>query len=337
MNNLQDRIRGCFLGIAIGDALGKAVETMTAKEIKEKYGRITDYVSNSEHKWFSADKKGTTTDDWQLTKATAQGFIYTGEFNMGAIAAEHHKEFLVSVAGWGASTRESIANIADGMNWKESGKTDKPNRGTGNGVCMKAAPIGIYMHMLNPQCANPRWNEDINKIVEFSAMTHRTSIAVTSGLAHVFATMKCLSSNPKNFNKKSFIEVVTGAASMGKQFFPETLKDDMGNRFEKLKESTEWNEDKIIEEFGGGTCYVYDSLPFTYAFFLREPLSIESLYDCVSAGGDTDSNGSQLAGLLGALHGTSIFPKHLVDGLVEREEVLAVADKFYERLAALQK
>jgi hypothetical protein len=71
----------------------------------------------------------------------------------------------------------------------------------------------------------------------------------------------------------------------------------------------------------------------TYAFFLKNPSSIDSLYDCVSAGGDTDSNGSMLAGLLGALHGTGIFPQHLVDGLVEKEEVLAIADQFYATLS----
>jgi ADP-ribosylglycohydrolase len=53
----------------------------------------------------------------------------------------------------------------------------------------------------------------------------------------------------------------------------------------------------------------------------------------VSAGGDADSNGSMLAGLLGALHGASIFPDHLVDGLKNKDEVLEIADQFYEKFA----
>lgn len=64
---------------------------------------------------------------------------------------------------------------------------------------------------------------------------------------------------------------------------------------------------------------------------MRNPNSIESLYDCVSAGGDTDTNGSMLASLLGALHGQSIFPKHLVDGLKNKDEILDLADQFYEK------
>jgi ADP-ribosylglycohydrolase len=61
---------------------------------------------------------------------------------------------------------------------------------------------------------------------------------------------------------------------------------------------------------------------------VRNPHSIDSLYDCVSAGGDTDSNGSMLASLLGALHGAAIFPKDLVDDLLPRATVLDVAHRF---------
>mgnify|MGYP001607376832 FL=1 len=85
---------------------------------------------------------------------------------------------------------------------------------------------------------------------------------------------------------------------------------------------------EIIDTFGGGTCYVYNSLPFTYAFFFRNPTSIETLYDVVNSGGDTDTNGSMCGALLGALNGTAIFPQHLVDGLVGKEKILDVAERF---------
>ena len=103
-------------------------------------------------------------------------------------------------------------------------------------------------------------------------------------------------------------------------------------RFESLFEN-QYDAQKLIEEFGGGSCYCYNSVPFTYGFFLQNPHSVESLYDVINAGGDTDSNGSMLGALLGALHGTSIFPQHLIDGLVEREKVLEVAQRFAEKFA----
>lgn len=331
MNTLQDKVRGNFLGVAIGDALGKPVETLAAAFIAEKFGRVTDYISNSSHKWFAEDQAGTTTDDWQLTKAVARAMTDAGKFDLDEIALEHTKEFAISVRGWGGSTRESIANIAQGVHWKDASKTDKANRGTGNGICMKASPAGLFMALTNPGCDNPPWDEHITNIANLAIMTHRTSLAITSGLAHAFATFKCFTSTPENFDKKSFCKMLNGATQLGRQFLPETIQDDLQTRFNQLE--NDLADDEIIRDFGGGSCYVYDSLPFTYAFFLKNHNSIESLYDCVSAGGDTDSNGSMLAGLLGALHGTKIFPDHLVDGLKEKDEVLAVADEFYERFA----
>lgn len=327
--DLKDKIRGNFLGVAIGDALGKAVETLPADVIAERFGRIDKYIVNSTHKWFNEDHAGTTTDDWQLTKAVAQAFIDKGSFDLDAIAQEHVKEFAISVRGWGGTTRESIAKIAEGVPLDEASKTDHPRRGTGNGICMKASPVGLYMALTNPKCADPPWNEHIKKIFGMTIMTHRTSIAYTSGLAHAFATFKCFTETPEKFDKKSFYNMLLGAAVLGRSKLSETIVDDMHDKFILLDK--DFTTEEIIANFGGGSCYVYDSLPFTYAFFLRNPNSIESLFDCVSAGGDADSNASMLAGLMGALHGTKIFPDHLIEGLKEKDEVLSIADAFYER------
>jgi ADP-ribosylglycohydrolase len=139
-------------------------------------------------------------------------------------------------------------------------------------------------------------------------------------------------SSPEDFDLDDFRRTVVNASRLGKKYFPETLADDITAELEKLASvDAGWTDEKIREEFGGGGWYVYRSLPFTYAFFCRDHTSIESVYDCVSAGGDTDSNGSMLASLLGALHGTSIFPQHLIDGLDKKNEIIDVADRLSER------
>jgi ADP-ribosylglycohydrolase len=47
----------------------------------------------------------------------------------------------------------------------------------------------------------------------------------------------------------------------------------------------------------------------------------------VNAGGDTDTNGAMLGALLGALNGTQVFPQHLIDGLVNKDNVINTADR----------
>jgi ADP-ribosylglycohydrolase len=43
--DLHDKVRGCFLGLVIGDALGKAVEGLPASLIEREFGRITRYIT----------------------------------------------------------------------------------------------------------------------------------------------------------------------------------------------------------------------------------------------------------------------------------------------------
>lgn len=323
MNNVQDKVRGMFLGVAIGDGLGKPVETWSADRIKEKFGRITQYEDCSNHKFFENDAKGTTTDDYQLTKAIAKAFIRTGMFDLKAIAEEQVKEFAISVRGWGGSTRDSFAKIASGEHWKDAGKTNLVGRGTGNGICMKVSPIGLYLSL-----TNGKFIDYAPYIADVSGMSHCTSIAVTSGFAQVLAINYCFENDVNSFSEDSFSNLILGSADLGKLFYPDTITDKIQDRFELIDKYV--MSDDIIEAFKG-TCYVYDSLPFTYAFFLRNPFSIDSLYDCISAGADTDTNGSMLGGLLGALHGVSIFPDHLIDGLQQKDEVFDLADQFYEK------
>jgi ADP-ribosylglycohydrolase len=331
--NVQDKVRGCFLGIAIGDALGKPIESKSAKEIAETWGRVTDYFQNPHHKYFDGGPAGSWTDDTQLSLAVARGFCHKGEFDLDAIAEEHCVEFMKSVAGWGTTTREAVAKIVDGGHWSSASLTDQKNRGTGNGVAMKVAPVGLYLSMTNPDCNNPQWAEDIKKLVSVATMTHFTSMAITSGFAQAFAVFKCMQSDPATFDVKSFIRTIVGAGMMGRRYLFKTLStDDIANRFALLEKYDEYPPERIIQEFNG-SCYVYDSLPFTYMFFCRNPHNIEAMYDVCSAGGDTDTNASMLGACLGALHGTDIFPEHLVEGLRDREAVMEVADKFYEKFA----
>lgn len=67
----KGRIRGALYGVAIGDALGAPLERMTAEEIKEKYGKVTEMVGGG---WLDV-WAGETTDDTAMTIAVARGII----------------------------------------------------------------------------------------------------------------------------------------------------------------------------------------------------------------------------------------------------------------------
>ena len=262
-----------------------------------------------------------------MTLAIAQAIIDKGKINLPAIASRHVEAMATSTKGWGYTTKDSVANLGKGVSWKESAT----GTGVGNGVCMKIAPAGIYFSV-----KGGKFSDAVDAVANISMMTHRTSIGVSSGLAHAMGVCRVLNDEPGLFSPSHFINAVVTAATLGMSYMPETLTDNIAERLALLPEARGWDDDTLIEKFGGGACYVYHSLPFTYSFFLRDPHSIDSLYSVVSAGGDTDSNGSMLAGLLGAVNGTSIFPRQLVDGLVGKDEILVVADQFCDKLGVTE-
>ena len=72
---MKDKYTGCLLGLAVGDALGAAVEFMSLEQIKDTYGDsgIQDF-----DKWGDFDA-GSYTDDTQMAIASALGLILSAK------------------------------------------------------------------------------------------------------------------------------------------------------------------------------------------------------------------------------------------------------------------
>lgn len=322
--NLRDRIKGVFLGVGIGDALGAPVETMSAEAIGSTYGRLASYVDCEHHRYLKGLPAGSVTDDTQLTLAVAEAIIKTGDVDIEAIAAGHVTAFDDPEAcGYGSSTREAIQRIKAGVPLDRTGFTTQPNRGMGNGVAMKAAPLGVYAAVTGRPVSD--------HMEQFSLLTHHTNMAVASGAAWAEAIRFILT---EEWRPLDFFAAVYGAALWGKSRGRVQTKDNLCERLVKLygAATNPWPPHEIIAKCGGGSPYVYDSLPFALHFFLRGPDSFETVLDTVNAGGDADTTGSLVASAIGAKHGTAIFPKDLVDGLRWRDRIIDVAERFCDRL-----
>lgn len=338
----ESKIRGMFYGIAIGDALGAPVETYSQNKIRDIHGTVDDFVPAIGHKWFDDGRKpGFITDDTQLSLAVTLALLTAKDFDMDRIAAEHVVA-LKNPAGWGNTTRWAIEKIEQGVHWSKSGICDVEKSGSGNGVPMKIGPIAAWYF------ATQHPSDPYQQIAEFAAMTHYTDMGVQSGIAHFDALHHCFTvDNPYNFSGQYFCEdILDSFGDKSKEvlnsFDPplKKLEHQLLDRMVQLSRISQhktlasrqaiWSNQTIREIFGSGSCYVYDSLPFAYAFFLRNPFSFQSVIDVVNAGGDTDTNGSMVGALLGALNGVEIFPQDLLNTLQCKDELTAIADKFIE-------
>lgn len=314
-----------FLGIAIGDALGMPVESWTQERIKETYGYVKEYKVPDGHKWFNGQPAGMTTDDTQLSVAVAEALMQKPAC-MEAQKEWHIAALKESTMGWGNSTRNSVRNLANGAHWSESGKGQS---GLGNGVAMKIAPAAAYLFSVRK--SKSKMAEGFKFIRRLNLMTHYTHMSLCTTMSQVFAIIVALKYNPSNSQSmiEKLKEFVIAACRKEKEILItyNESEDDITARFEKLF-SEPHDTQKLIEDFGGGSCYCYNSIPFTFGFFLNNPCSVDNLYEVINAGGDTDSNASMLGALLGALNGSSIFPSNLVDELPEKDKILDVAERF---------
>lgn len=351
----RDKVKGLIIGGAIGDAWGMPVETWSPEKILEVYpDGVHGYKSPIGHKWFTDDPEcedpektymepGFTTDDTQLTRATLIGLIEGSGFDMDKIAEAHLDALKETTAGWGKSTIESIRRIGNGVHWSKSGKTNNAQRGTGNGIPMKCSPLAAFRATLYGEKLGDDYYQ---KIADYAAMTHFTDMAVMSGIIHCEAVLNCLRSTPENFCIESFMLVICNDSwDLDSLIDMEALHetdDRLEHEFIKLfnafdrDEIKNWDRDKIIFEFGAGSCYVKHSLPFSYAFFCKyweEGVVVGK--ELVNAGGDTDTNAKIGLELIGALHGMEIFEreenKWMIEGLSNYDSLVELVDDFCDQ------
>lgn len=355
----RSKVRGMLVGGAIGDALGAPVETWPPDRIAEVHGGpVRRYVSPIGHKWFKPEEflPGMTTDDTQLTVATAEGLIHghaaavaANSFSpyLDAVAAAHVEAMKFTVGGWGRSTTEAVRRLANGVHWSESGKTTQPNRGTGNGVVMKISPLAAWVESKGSgQFFNDPAFRLHEHVVEYSAMTHYTQISAYAAVAHIEAMRCCLLCLPNGvtplyFHKKVCYDPwhISQPDSRSPYRYGvghlEPPADDLFARLATLSDIgtiTRLGVPELAKLYGGGSCYVYDSLPFAYALFLKFPSTLEGVIEAANAGGDSDTNAKIVGEMLGANHGIEFFeqPEYRwsLEGLRDVGSLLAVADAF---------
>lgn len=147
---MKDRIVGCIVGGAIGDAYGG---------VRERGGI-----------WIS--------DDTQLTLATCEAICGAGAVSPEAIAEGFAREFRGRRFRWvGSSTLKALRDLEAGAHWALAGA--KGERTAGNGAAMRIAPLAF---LLDPHNASDRVT-----IRDVCRITHHNDEAYCGALAVLLA------------------------------------------------------------------------------------------------------------------------------------------------------
>jgi ADP-ribosylglycohydrolase len=325
---MKDKFLGTILGVAVGDALGMPFETMTHEEIALRKGKVRKFYTArvNPHPYPEAKRflAGEWTDDTQLTLAVADALIESGGiFNMKAHVQQHILAYKNRQGrGWGRSTRNACARLEQGVPWEQSGEP----QGVGNGVLMKIAPLGLLQAMrlvrgdiFTVHCAM------------LGKMTHGDPAAVVAGCAHAEAIH--LLALSKGRIQKDFLSRVLLAASHAEGYL-QARNGEISNIIRSLRDADFkcLTIREIAKRFGNGTKEAFragNSFGIAYTMFLRNPENFQAVYDTIEVGGDTDSNASIVASLLGALHGEAVLPARLLPDLERVTMLRDRAEKLY--------
>lgn len=324
-NIIKSRIRGSILGTAIGDALGAPFEMMSREQISNIICSLTEYHENVAHPELSP---GQWTDDTQLMRPILWSIIKDNAIVPYGIAQFTKQVFeQEQLRGWSKSVTSAAKRLSRNVPWYDAANE---SIGVGNGVAMKAAPLGIYLAKYLKEDYNykthqigPNLRHAIVSIIGVGQITHH-EIGIMGGVMQ--SVLVGLSLNGVK-NKKLILKAM--------RTIEENFSD--STRFtDKLRAALKFDEIEEVADHIGIDAKADRSWVSAAAVFLnttKRSDAIERMTKLILQGGDSDTIGAMFGALAGARWGVSAFPTNLRDNVEGKKDLLKLADQLYETIS----
>ncbi len=297
--NLRHRFRGAILSLSIGDALGMPVEGLSPDEIRQRFGRVTDFLPSP----FGDLNAGEWTDDTEQTILLAESILEKTYLNPENFA-EKLKAWVELGVRIGPTTRKAIQNLAAGIPWSRSGVYADTC-----GAAMRVLPIGLVYHFSL---------ELVERYAVISSIvTHRSDAAVAGAVAVAVATA-CVCSG---MGHEKLIEEVVERTSD----YDELLADKIQYSFDISSLEVDVAADEL-----GTSMSAWDAVPMAFYCFFSSKRYEECVLKAVNAGGDTDSIAAMAGGMKGAEVGIEVIPEKWVKKVKDSDYLIELADKLYD-------
>jgi ADP-ribosyl-[dinitrogen reductase] hydrolase len=318
-----ERVRGCLLGMAVGDALGAPLEGLSPQQIKTHYGRVTNYVDGvlawkrKPHRW---RMPGLYTDDTQQALALCDVLLDCQCVDQDRLADLYLGLMTPKGPFSGASAKRSGQPTA------------------GIGAAMRIAPVALYF--------GDETGPMFDSVMAASLMTHRDIRSLSGALAVAHGVRRLAEGQPRDPSLlfRVAADVVRDEAKIAALYGDQVLKLDrhagglaraiahaeslLDLPLEQALQSlvTEANRHGAEPVCRRATMgFPPACIPTCFYILLTTNSFEQALTEVVNLGGDTDTAGAILGALAGAYYGASAIPERWLEGLQNREGIDAWA------------
>jgi len=286
---LRDRVIGCLLGGALGDAWGSIYEGQSGP---------LDFV---------IPDRPFISDDTQLTLATCESILENGTVDPAEIAACFLRWFSAGrVHGIGASTLKAFRDLSMGAHWAVAGAQGE--FAAGNGAAMRIAPLAFLL--------DPHVKLERTLICDVCHITHRNDEAYIGALAVILAIRAAISGEPPQ---------PQGLLSRIADQLPDSAVRDRIKELLPLRvPATE-----VAAKFGasGYVADTVPLALYCAQDITTRPLA-SVLALAITCGGDTDTIASIAGQIAGAFVGVAAIDMQHIERVQDSEGVIQIANHF---------
>lgn len=314
-NELTDRVLGCVFGGAVGDALGAPFEGLWSRSIPNASTLLAQYAE------FEGYPRGQYTDDTQLTIATLQSIVRSNGIEPADIARAISKLWRSqAVVGPGGACTSAADRLLAGGHWSECGA---PVGQAGNGTAMRTAALGLYF-----------WDspDDLGNIVaQVSKITHQDPRSIAGGVA-IACAARILCVTPEIEGEPLCATISETIRPFNTDFasLVANLPSQLVHGRKTTLEYVAWSggesrdfQDTII------TPYVVPTVLAALWAVIEFPASWEqSVAEAIRLGGDVDTLGAIVGGLMGARLGLEAVPRRLRQGVLHADRLNVLARRY---------
>lgn len=295
-----DRVYGCLIGGAIGDALGATVEGWSYERIRQEYGRIEEF--GKLHRAYGKDAPGAVTADTTLRHYVSYGIAEKGRRVTPDDVAEVLLDHLNPDRVW-VNSEILVKRLSAGINPWTAGEDAISN----NKVLAAIVPVGI----VNAGDPDQAFQDGFNIGSVFQSGHDRDAAAtVAAGIADAVspdATVDGVLTTMMEYAPSIVFRAIDLAMGLAEQ--SGTVDEFVEAYYHRLLDwrwpAVQWNREKYYQGriFSASTL---ESLPVAVALLsLCDGEVNRSIIEGASFGRDSDSVASLTGSLAGALRGAS--------------------------------